>query len=82
MCSGVTAHQGTDPNVGHYFSYLKHPVHGWLRADDEHVRLSSWAEVKNQQAYILIFQAAEAPVESPPSSASWFAKAKAWLPSV
>lgn len=52
----IICHVGQKPTHGHYTCYFRDDDLGWIFADDYVVTKVNWAEVRDQQAYILFYE--------------------------
>eukprot|EP00927_Polykrikos_kofoidii_P032071 TRINITY_DN27425_c0_g1_i2.p1 TRINITY_DN27425_c0_g1~~TRINITY_DN27425_c0_g1_i2.p1 ORF type:complete len:721 (-),score=151.67 TRINITY_DN27425_c0_g1_i2:109-2040(-) len=55
----VIVHREVNKSVGHYVSYIRDRSGSWYLTDDVNVESVRWAVVKDQDAYMLLYESAE-----------------------
>jgi len=51
----VIVYRHLGPSLGHYIVYIRSRGH-WYLLDDQHVRAVEWAEVQNEDPYMLVYE--------------------------
>jgi uncharacterized UBP type Zn finger protein len=52
----IICHVGQNPTHGHYTAYIRYNEYGWIFANDNSINQVNWADVRDQQAYILFYE--------------------------